>query len=91
MKTARCTNDPDLDKNFFIPRAHHQEDGRAIREYCAECPVQRECVDYALPIANLRQRFWFAGMSPRELVELRKKRGVEKAATSHMLWKSHNL
>jgi WhiB family redox-sensing transcriptional regulator len=42
---ARCIRyDPDL---FFAPRARAE---RRAKEICSDCPVQAECLDYALAI-----------------------------------------
>ena len=51
---ARClTYDPDI---FFAPRARAE---RRAKEICADCPVQVQCLDYALT-TDQRHGIWGA-------------------------------
>lgn len=44
-----------------------------LKRICAECPVQKQCFDYALH--NTVQGYW-AGTTPRFRSQLRKKLGI---------------
>jgi WhiB family redox-sensing transcriptional regulator len=58
MTDAACK---DLPVEMFFPE--RGRDGSRARAVCAECPVQRECADYAIG-QGLRHGIW-GGMSER--------------------------
>lgn len=72
-RRGRCRN---VASNMFFPTVG--EDIDQARAICAQCPVQSECLEYALPVPGLRG-VW-GGTSERERRQLR-----EAATASQLL------
>lgn len=71
-EAAACAGlDPDL---FFVPRSASNEAARLI---CARCPVQPDCLDYAL--ANNENHGIWGGKSELERRRIRRLRKAESA------------
>ena len=69
---ARClTYDPDI---FFAPRARAE---RRAKEICADCPVQVQCLDYALAI-RVEFGIWGGTNSKERRIMLRRLRSRER-------------
>lgn len=76
-KRAKCNNDPDIDPDFFFPDAEggvNQETAKAIEDYCEGCPVQEECLAYAL-IRNDKFGYW-GGKSRNQRDYIRRQEGL---------------
>lgn len=71
---AKCASidDPDI---FFPPDGG---DAAHARQICAECPVQAECLDYAIG-ADEEYGIW-GGLDPRERWNLKRRRARRRAA-----------
>lgn len=71
---AGCASvdDPDI---FFPPRGGK---GKRARVICASCPVQAECLEYALA-ADEEYRIC-GGLDPRERRNLKRRRARQRAA-----------
>lgn len=69
MEAASCIADPDL---WF---SYRTEDKALAVSICYDCPVRKECLDYALslPPGNLAQGIW-AGHTKNYLWTLRARR-----------------
>jgi len=66
---AECLDaDPDI---FFPPEGVNIHQARAV---CARCPVQEECLEYALK-HNIEFGVW-GGMSRKEREQIARKRGI---------------
>jgi WhiB family redox-sensing transcriptional regulator len=75
MDLAECAGvDPDL---FFPERGG---DSRSAKAICATCPVQPECLEYAL--ANGELFGCWGGTSERERRRLRKQRSQARSAAA---------
>ncbi len=74
MATGLCTN---LPPSTFFPR-----DGSGVdvaRKICFDCPVQTQCLDYAL--ANRIDHGVWGGCSERERRRILKRRGTAAPAS----------
>lgn len=85
VKLALCRG---MDVNFFFPQvgvSYHQTD--AIRELCAKCPVQAQCLEVGLD-SETEDHGFFGGKSPRERrainTERRRAARLEVRATSRI-------
>jgi len=66
---ASCArSDPDQ----WFPE--HGGTGRNARRICAQCPVRRECLDWALAEPRLDRSAIYAGHSGGQLMRIRRKR-----------------
>jgi WhiB family redox-sensing transcriptional regulator len=54
------------------------EKAREAKAFCHECPVKDFCLDYVLSDPSIQHGIW-AGLTPREIRDLRRKRGLEGA------------
>lgn len=70
MEDAECLRAPDPDL-FFAEGEHIWTKTRAAREYCRNCGVSDECLEYAL--RNKIDHGIFAGLTPVERRAFRKK------------------
>lgn len=64
----------DKDMTFFPPesvqRSYHKK--RLIEPICTDCPIRRECGEYAIEV-GIPHGFW-GGMDERERTEVRRRR-----------------
>lgn len=88
MRHARCQGHPDPD--WFFPDAPgedttsetaHRRTSRArhrheIRQFCAACPVQQECLQYALQHPELTEYGYWGGLSRKEREALQGQRST---------------
>lgn len=56
---------------------------RDLRRLCQGCPVQTECLDWALKHEEFG---WWGGYSPRERATMRREMGVRLASINPSLW-----
>lgn len=73
MAKGHCT-DPAVDPDWFFPDGNIEKsvEVRAALSTCSHCPVQFQCLKYALDNYPL-DGIW-GGLKPREIKELAKKR-----------------
>jgi WhiB family redox-sensing transcriptional regulator len=71
---AACIDRPDV--NFFPLRG---EDAQPAKAVCAECPVQRECLEYAVKMGTAALGIW-GGTSERARRRMRSERHRAAAA-----------
>ena len=71
QKDAACRG---LSPALFFTESHHVDQAVLARAVCATCPVQEECLDYAL-VNNERFGTW-GGRSVKERIALRRERGL---------------
>ena len=58
--------------------AHHKDTQYivAARKICDECPVRRECLNYALEYPPADMHGVWAGLTPRQLAAEQRRRGI---------------
>ena len=69
--------------------AHHKDTQYivAARKVCDECPVRRECLDYALEYPAADMHGVWAGLTPRQLAAEQRRRGIRPVRpTISQLW-----
>jgi WhiB family redox-sensing transcriptional regulator len=74
MERAQCRGE---DRDLFFPSLG--ADSVKAKVICSICPVRQECLDYALPQADL-SGIW-AGTSAKPRQKLRTERGKERLLT----------
>lgn len=69
--------------------AHHKDTQYIVqaRKVCDECPVRRECLDYALEYPPADMHGVWAGLTPRQLAAEQRRRGIRPSRpTISQLW-----
>ena len=69
MEKGACK---DMNPDLFFP--HNGENNEEAKAVCIECPVQQECLDYAVSQSGL-MGIW-GGLSETERRTVRRKRGL---------------
>lgn len=66
MEQSRCANDKLIQETFGKPTAtdvffdynpHNEEEVERLRRYCDACPVEAQCLDFAMRM-DQRHGFW---------------------------------
>ena len=65
-----------LDINLFFPGPGEMAKIRVAREYCATCPVQLECLEYALHFPDRDLPGIYGGTTELERRHIRKRRKI---------------
>lgn len=73
LKGAAChTSNIDPEIYFPYPRRYNRKELAIVKKVCDSCPVQVECLDYALK-NNEEWGIW-GGLTPKQRTTLKKKR-----------------
>lgn len=73
--------------------AHHKDTQyiTAARKICGECPVRKECLNYALEFPAADMHGVWAGLTPRQLAAEQRRRGIRPTRpTISQMWADMN-
>jgi WhiB family redox-sensing transcriptional regulator len=59
-------------KHWWFPEQHNHVLGEYAKKVCAECPVEEQCLEWALQ--NDEQHGIWGGTTPKQRMRIRKKR-----------------
>ena len=80
---ARCKGEP-LSTFFIVGPLENEKQAHAdwprINELCGKCPVQQECLDYAVN-NHIRQGIW-GGKTLTQRRKYRKQQGIDRLSTT---------
>ena len=82
-KQARCKGEP-LSTFFIVGPLENEKQAHAdwprINELCGKCPVQQECLDYAVN-NHIRQGIW-GGKTFTQRLKYIKQQGIDRLSTT---------